>query len=73
MLGKVKSIVIFAPKKRRINIEVNGVIAKTFIVDGYGNSKRWEKVSVGDLLDGLDWAEEESRIIDADSKITVLK
>ncbi len=72
MLGKVKTIVHFAPKKRLMKIEVNGRITKTFIVEGYGNCKRWEKVKIGDCLEGLQWNDEESAIIDADSPITVL-
>lgn len=73
MLGKIKSIVQFAPRKRLVNIEVEGVTAKTYIVEGYSNSKRWREVNVGDLLDGLIWDDEEAKIIDADSSITVLK
>lgn len=73
MLGKVKTIVQFAPKKRLIRIEVNGDIAKTYIVENYGNSKQWEKVQVNDCLEGLVWADEEGKIIDADSKISVLR
>jgi hypothetical protein len=73
MLGKVKSIIHFAPKKRLYSIDVNGVKAKTYVVDGYNNSKKWEKVQVGDRLEGLDWADENSGIIDADSNISTLK
>jgi len=73
MIGKVKSIIQFAPKKSRVNIDVNGVVGKTFIVDGNVNSKYWKGVKVGDCLSGLDWFDEEGKIIDADSKIVVLK
>jgi hypothetical protein len=73
MLGKIKAIIQFAPSKRCITIEVNGLTAKTYIVDNYANSKRWEKVKVGDSLSGLEWCDEEGKLIDADSKISVLK
>lgn len=52
MLGKVKSIIHFAPNKRRINIEVEGVVAKTFVVDTFKNSKNWKDIGVGDIIDG---------------------
>ena len=73
MLGKIKTIVQFAPKKRLMRIEVNGRIAKTYVVDNYGNSKRWEKIKIGDRLEDLQWTDEEAGIIDADSEISVLK
>ncbi len=73
MLGKVKAIIQFAPKKRCITFEVNGFIAKTYVVENYQNSKKWEKIKVGDKLEGLDWTDEEGKIIDADSSILILK
>lgn len=72
MIGKITSIIHFAPKKRRINIEVEGKTAKTFIVDTFNNSKNWEEAEVGDILDGLVWDNKEAKIINADSSITVL-
>lgn len=73
MLGKVKTIINFSPKKKCLVLDVSGVKAKTYVVDGYVNSKRWEKVQVGDKLEGLEWCDEEGKIIDADSQILVLK
>lgn len=73
MLGKVKAIIQFKQKTRRINIEVNGLMAKTFIDESNANSKRWEKVKYGDYLTGLEWFDEEGKTIDADSQISVLK
>ena len=73
MIGKITSIVHFAPKKRRINIEVEGKAAKTFIVDTFNNSKNWKEVEVGDILDGLAWDNKETKIINADSSILVLR
>jgi hypothetical protein len=72
MLGKVKTIVQFTAEKRVINFEVNGMNGKTYVVDGNRNSKRREKIKVGDSVSGLDWFDEEAKIIDADSKIAVL-
>ena len=72
MLGKVKTIVQFAVEKRLINFDVDGVSGKTYVVNGNRNSRRWEKIKVGDSVSGLDWFDEEAKIIDADSKITVL-
>ena len=73
MLGKVKTIVQFAPQKRLINLDVDGVMGKTYIVESNRNSKRWEKVKIGDSLSGLDWFDKEAKIIDADSEIIILK
>jgi hypothetical protein len=72
-IGKVKSIIYFQPKKRRVNMEIRGSIAKTFVVDGHTNSKNWAKVVVGDTVGNLEWFDEEMKIIDADSKVSVLK
>jgi hypothetical protein len=72
MIGKIKTIIEFAPKKRLIKIEVNGVTAKTFVVDGNSNSKKWKELKVDDCLKGLEWFDEHSKIIDADSPIQLL-
>ena len=73
MLGIVKTIIQFAPNKRRFNIDVEGSLARTFIVESFNNSRRWKEIKVGDILDGLVWDDEDSKIIDADSSIAVLK
>jgi hypothetical protein len=73
MIGIVRTIVQFAPNKRRLNIEVEGSLARTFIVEGFKNSGRWKEIKVGDVLDGLAWDNKDEKIIDADSLISVLK
>ena len=73
MLGQVKTIVQFHPKKKLINISVNGVTGKTYIVDGHRNYKNWERIKVGDRLGNLEWFDEEMKIIDADSNVSILK
>ena len=73
MLGKVKTIICFNPKKRLINIDVDGLATRTYAVEGNRNYKRWENIKVGDYLTGLEWFDQEARIIDADSQISVLK
>lgn len=72
MLGKIKTIIAFAPKKTLLKIDVNGVTAKTFIVEGNNNSKKWKDIKVDDCLVGLEWFDEESKILDADSPIKIL-
>ena len=73
MLGKVKTIVQFTPVKRFISFDMGGLTGKTYVVDGNRNSVKWKNVKVGDSLTGLDWFDEEAKIIDADSQISVLK
>lgn len=72
MLGTIKTIIGFAKNKQLIKIEVSGSIAKTYVVEGNINSKKWRDVKVGDCLNGLEWFDEESKIIDADSPISLL-
>lgn len=73
MIGTIEGIIYYAPKKRRINIEINGRHCRTHIVKSNKNSKQWSRVEVGDKLDNLEWFDKESGIIDADSKIKILK
>jgi len=68
LIGKIKSIVQFHPKKRLVNIDINGSVAKTYVVSGNINSKYWSRIKVGDMVRNLEWFDENSKIIDADSK-----
>jgi hypothetical protein len=72
MIGTVKTIIGFAKNKQLIKIDVVGSVAKTYVVEGNSNSKKWRDIKVGDCLNGLLWFDEESKIIDADSPINIL-
>lgn len=44
----------------------DGSSARTFTCQKYKNFKKWKKMKVGDLLDGLVWKDGFSKLLDAD-------
>jgi len=73
MIGKITTIVLFKRGVKMINFDINGIKCRTYVDEKNANSKRWEKVKIGDFIDGLDWFDEKGKIIDADSTVSVLK
>lgn len=72
MQGTIGAIIQFKAKTKRINIQVEGVSAKTYVDDNNANSVRWEAISVGDKVSGLVWFDKAAKIIDADSLVQVV-
>jgi hypothetical protein len=61
--GEVKNYLLFTLKL------ANGDSAKTYVVKGFRNIAIWSHLKIGDQIEGLQWKDEQKKLIDADSPV----